>query len=62
MLSTSKHEIKTLSLYEALIQCKENGTEITFKQLNPIITEAFRTRQAKLNSLKEIYMDEKYII
>ena len=51
--STSKHPITTWNVYEALMQCKERGTRITLKMLNPTISNIFRKRQDKLKKLQE---------
>lgn len=44
-----------LNVYNALLQCKERGTVITLKQLNPTITNVFRERQDKLKILQNTY-------
>lgn len=46
-----------LSVYEALLKCKERGTSITLKQLNPTITNVFRERQDKLKILQNVYAE-----
>lgn len=49
---------EVLNIYDALIKCKENGTSITLKQLNPTISNVFRDRQNKLKVLQELYAGE----
>lgn len=49
---------EVLNVYEALVQCKENGTSITLKQLNPTISNVFRNRQNMLMNLRELYAEE----
>ena len=44
-----------LNVYHALLRCKERGTSITLKQLNPTITNVFRERQEQLKMLRERY-------
>ena len=56
--STSKRRIITWSIYETLQWCKECGTSITWKMLNPIISNIFRNRQEQLNALKKIYNEQ----
>lgn len=50
-----KHAIDVKSLYEALIQCKEAGTCLTWKQINPTVTNAMRSRQDQIMELKNLY-------
>lgn len=52
---SGKHTIDVKSLYDALVQCKETGTCLTWKQINPTVTNAMRSRQDKINQLKELY-------
>lgn len=52
---SSKHTIDILSLYEALVQCKKQGTCMTWKQINPTVTNAMRSRQKRIESLRELY-------
>lgn len=47
-----------LNIYNVLMRCKESGTEISLKQLNPTITNVFRDRQEKLKKLRETYAKE----
>lgn len=49
---------EVLNIYDALVQCKENGTSITLKQLNPTISNVFRDRQNMLTNLRELYAEE----
>ena len=49
---------EVLNVYDALVKCKENGTTITLKQLNPTISNVFRDRQNMLNVLRELYAEE----
>ncbi|MDD6182859.1 MAG: hypothetical protein PUB25_03930, partial [Lachnospiraceae bacterium] len=53
--SSNKHSIEIVSIYEALLWCKERGTDITWKDLNPTITVIFRERRKKLEEIKRVY-------
>ena len=46
-----------LDVFQALIECKTKGTEITLKQLNPTITNVFRDRRDKLKILQNTYAE-----
>lgn len=48
---------EVLSIYEALVKCKEKGTSITLKQLNPTISNVFRERPEKLVRIREIFAE-----
>lgn len=48
-----------LNVYNALLKCKEKGTSITLKQLNPTITNVFRGRQEQLKILQSAYAEVK---
>lgn len=48
---------EVLNVYDALLKCKESGTSITLKQLNPTISNVFRDRQNKLKVLQEVYAE-----
>ena len=50
--STSRRTITAWSIYDTLKQCKESGTSITLKLLNPTICNVFRERQVQLNELQ----------
>lgn len=50
-----KHVIDIMSLYEALVRCKEQGTCLTWKNINPTVTNAMRSRQDRIESLRELY-------
>ncbi|MCM1430717.1 MAG: hypothetical protein NC180_12815 [Muribaculaceae bacterium] len=52
---SSKYTINILSLYEALVQCKEKGTCLTWKNINPTVTNAMRLRQDRITALRELY-------
>ena len=52
---SSKHTIDILSLYEALVQCKRQGTCMTWKQINPTVTNALRSRQERIECLRKLY-------
>lgn len=47
------------NVYQALVKCKERGTSITYKQLNPTITNVFRERKNMLQHLKELYVSSE---
>lgn len=49
---------EVLNVYDALVKCKENGTSITLKQLNPTISNVFRDRQNMLTILRELYAED----
>lgn len=50
--------IVVLNVYNALVECKKRGTQISLKQLNPTITNVFRERRDKLYELQEIFADK----
>ena len=50
--------IVVLNVYNALVECKKSGTQISLKQLNPTITNVFRERRDKLYELQEIFADK----
>lgn len=52
---SSKHAINIMSLYDALVQCKEQGTCLTWKNINPTVTNAMRSRQDKITFLRDLY-------
>lgn len=52
---SSKHKIDVKCLYDALIQCKECGTVLTWKDINPTVTNAMRSRQDRVNTLRNLY-------
>lgn len=52
---SNKHKIEVKCLYDALIQCKDQGTSLTWKAINPTVSNALRSRQDRLNTLKELY-------
>ncbi|MCM1056035.1 MAG: hypothetical protein NC517_00285 [Firmicutes bacterium] len=52
---SGKHRVNVNSLYDALIQCKEQGTCMTWKDINPTVTNAMRSRQDRIDSLREMY-------
>lgn len=47
------------NLYQALVKCKEMGTSITYRQLNPTVTNVFRERRNMLKHLQELYAKDK---
>ncbi len=53
---SSKHAIEVNSLYDVLVKCKERGTELTWKDINPTVSNAMNKRQNKIESLKELYI------
>lgn len=52
---SSKHTINIKSLYEVLVQCKEQGTCLTWKKINPTVKNAMHSRQDKIESLRNLY-------
>lgn len=50
-----KNKIIVESLYEALIQCRDAGTRLTWKRINPTVTNALRCHPDKINKLKDLY-------
>ena len=50
-----KHTIDIISLYEALVRCKEQGTCLTWKNINPTVKNAMRSRQDYIKALQELY-------
>lgn len=50
-----KHAINIMSLYEALVQCKKQGTCLTWKNINPTVTNAMRPRQNRIAFLRDLY-------
>lgn len=55
---SSKSGIEAKSLYEALVECKEKGAAITYKQINSTIAHAFGNRRTKLEKLKSLYISK----
>lgn len=53
--STSKSKITTWNIFEVLKQCKQRGTSINLKLLNPTISNVFRDRQNQLKELQQMY-------
>ncbi|MCM1188437.1 MAG: hypothetical protein NC541_03960 [bacterium] len=50
-----KHAILVESLYEVLIRCRKKGTCLTWKDINPTVTNAMRSHQDRITALKELY-------
>ena len=55
-LFSSKHAIEVDSLYDVLVKCKERGTDLTWKDINPTVSNAMHRRQDKIEKLKELYI------
>ena len=53
---SSKHAIEVNSLYDVLVKCKEKGTTLTWKDINPTVSNAMNKRQDKIENLKELYI------
>ncbi len=53
---SSKQATVVNSLYDVLVKCKERGTELTWKDINPTVSNAMNKRQNKIESLKELYI------
>ena len=53
--STSKQPLATWNIYETLKRCKDRGTSIRLKLLNPTIANVFRDRQDMLKELQRLY-------
>lgn len=51
-----KHAIEVNSLYDVLVKCKERGTDLTWKDINPTVSNAMNKRQDKIDNLKELYI------
>lgn len=51
-----KHAIEVNSLYDVLVKCKERGTDLTWKDINPTVSNAMNKRQDKIENLKELYI------
>lgn len=54
-----KHAIEVNSLYDVLVNCKERGTDLTWKDLNPTVSNAMNKRQDKIEKLKKLYITGK---
>lgn len=52
------NKLTALNVYQALIECKKSGTEITLKQLNATITNVFRERREQLKILRNLYAEK----
>lgn len=52
---SSQRKVSVRSLFDALVMCKENGTELKWKDINPTVTNAMRKRQDKVDQLKRLY-------
>lgn len=50
-----KYAIDVKSLYDALVQCKEQGTCLTWKAINPTVKNAMHSRQDKIARLRSLY-------
>lgn len=51
-----KHAVKVESLYDVLVMCKEKGTGLTWKDINPTVTRAMNKTQDKIEKLKKLYI------
>lgn len=54
---SNKRILEVKTLFDAFIMCKEKGTELKWKDINPTVTNAMRKRNEKLMKLKEMYAD-----
>lgn len=52
----SKSKVTVKTLFEVLVMCKENGTELKWKDINPTVTNVMRKRQDRVEQLKKLYM------
>lgn len=59
---SSKREVVVKTLYDVLKMCKEKGTKLQWKDINPTVANAMQKRQDKVNSLKEIYVLGRSVI
>lgn len=50
-----KHTTDVMCLYDAFLQCKNQGTSLTWKDINPTVTNAMRSRQDRIETLKNLY-------
>lgn len=55
---SSKNAVEVKTLYDVLIMCKEKGTELTWKLINPTVMNAMNKRQDRIGTLKRLYMTE----
>lgn len=53
---SGKHAIEVNSLYDVLVKCKERGTNLTWKDINPTVTQAMNKRQDRIEELKKRYI------
>ncbi len=51
----SKRTVTVISLFEAFVMCKEKNTELSWKDINPTVTNSMRKKQDKIRRLKELY-------
>lgn len=52
---SNKYAIDVKSLYDALVQCKEQGTCLTWRAINPTVKNAMHLRQDKIFRLRSLY-------
>lgn len=53
---SNKHVVEVESLYDILVMCKEKGTDLTWKDINPTVSNAMNKRQDKIEKLRELYI------
>lgn len=53
---SNKHVVEVESLYDILVMCKEKGTDLTWKNINPTVSNAMNKRQDKIEKLRELYI------
>lgn len=55
-----KHTVDVKTLYDVLVLCKENGTDLTWKDINPTVSNALNKKQSDLQKLKEMYRPQTF--
>lgn len=53
---SSKSKVSVKTLFDALVMCKEKGTDLNWKDINPTVTNVMRKRQKKVEQLKRLYV------
>lgn len=52
---SNKHAVEVDTLYDVLVRCKEEGTDLRWKDINPAVSNAMNKRQDKIEKLKTLY-------
>lgn len=53
---SSKCKVTVKTLFDVLVMCKENGTGLRWKDINPTVTNVMRKRQDRVEQLKKLYV------